>query len=95
LVANVDSKRDVYSLAFDHRISERSNVSLNLEQTTVKYLEVTTNSDFTGQSVFVSYDSIKASSTINLSAGVSKAVLKENSEVLDSDFLQCSVGLSN
>ncbi len=86
IVTNVDSQRDVYTLALEHRISERSNISLNFEDTAVKYLDKTTNSDFTGKSMFLTYDTTKARSIINVSAGVSEATLVTTGKKIKSDF---------
>ncbi len=86
IVTNVDSQRDVYTLALEHRISEKSNIALNFEETTVKYLDVTVNSDFTGNSVFLSYNTTKARSLINVSAGLSEATLTSNGKKIKSNF---------
>ncbi|VAW92016.1 hypothetical protein MNBD_GAMMA22-2538, partial [hydrothermal vent metagenome] len=85
-VTNVDNQRNVYNLAFEHKISEVSNITLNYDDTRVNYLDETNNTDFTGKSVYFTYNAVKARSTVALSAGVNKAKLVTNTREYKSDF---------
>ncbi len=86
LITNVDNQRNVYKLAVEHKISAASSITLNYDDTAVNYLDETNNIDFTGNSIYLSYNAVKARSTIALSAGVSKAKLVTNTRDYKSDF---------
>lgn len=86
LNVNVDNKRDIYKLAIEHKLSGSSVVSLNYDDTTVKYVDVKANNNFTGNALFLLYTSIKPTSLISLSAGVTKARLVATAKDYQSDF---------
>ncbi len=86
LVTNVDNQRSVYTLALEHQISAVSNISLNYDNTSVNYLDETSNTDFTGNAIYLSYNAVKARSTIAFSGGVTKAKLVTNTRDYKSDF---------
>ncbi|MFV1982148.1 MAG: outer membrane beta-barrel protein [Thiohalomonadales bacterium] len=86
LLVNTDNQRDIYKIAFEHKVSESSNISLNYKDITVRYADTSVNNDYVGDSTYLSYDTVKARSALNLSYGINKAKLLTNAREIEGNF---------